>query len=384
MIKSAKNIITISSLAILLNACGGGSGGSESSISSSVNAQDNSKYAWHLNPNIDSSYKTTHTINDDAHINPTAAWTKTKGTGIKVAVIDQDFDVTHPDLNGKIFATFNAMNNSTVVSGTNEADDNSSHGTAVAGMIASPSLGSAPDVELILININLGENSGLTVDNILTAFDKAEELGAKVINCSWGGGGVDFRVINKLNDLKSKGITVVFASGNGFKLTENSPEIYDLDTVGYLDESELNSVIGVGATNIKNDVTSYSNYGSNIDVIAPGGDNSLGVMSLDLSGNDGLNNATAYANNNYVFTIGTSFASPTVTGVVALMLGVNPNLTPDDVRRILIQTTDKVGSGNGANYQTQTYDGVTGTFDQKRAFGKIDASAAVQQAENEL
>jgi serine protease len=77
---------------------------------------------------------------------------------------------------------------------------------------------------------------------------------------------------------------------------------------------------------------SYSNYGANVDIAAPGGDNGAGILST-------LNAGTAApAGDNYVYYGGTSMATPHVAGVAALMLSVNPNLTPDDVETRLKAT----------------------------------------------
>ena len=400
MIKMAKmrNILLSTSTAILLSACGGGGGGGGGSsttttttTSSVTTATDYSTYQWATNSNINASYKTTYSIDSNAHINVETAWATTKGKytvggninqAVKVAVIDEDFEVTHPDIKDKIISTYNASDTST----TNIADvdgDTFYHGLAVAGFIASTYLGVAPEVELILININL--DSSIPDSDIIRAFDHAQAQGAKVINCSWGGSAVSNTIQNKISDLKTAGISIVFASGNG----NSSGVALNLDSAGNDDPAELTTVLGVGATSVLNDVTTYSNYGSTIDVIAPGGggknggNNLLGILGLDASGNSGENNTTdtitgnSLVNNNYTFTSGTSFSAPVTSGVIALMLGVNPNLTPDDIRRILTTTTEKVGTGNGADYSV-------GNFDTTRAYGKIHATNAVNQASSEF
>jgi len=378
-----KNTVISVSTAFLLSACGGGSGGSESSLSSNVytgTSTDYSQYAWGINSNIDATFKANYSIDNNAHVNIAAAWGKTKGNSVKVAVIDEDFEVNHPDIRDKIISTYNAMNGSSNVSNTNYVLEDYSHGTGVSGIIASNSLGSAPDVKLILINIDLlsaesGDTSSLTDAHVIAAFDHAQAQGAKVINCSWGGGGISAAMRNKIDQLKAANINVIFASGNDGKNL-------DLDGTNN-DEAELDSVLGVGATAADNDLAYYSNYGSKIDVVAPGGGRDLsntpriGVPSLDLIENEGVNNGGSLLNNNYAFTQGTSFAAPLTSGVVALMLAVNPALTPDRIRTILTTTATQIGTGSGADYSV-------GNFDQKRAFGKINASAAVQQAEDDI
>jgi subtilisin family serine protease len=366
----------------LFTACGGGGSSAESSsvIDSSTTttylATDYSKYAWSINEFIDSDFKSAYKIDDNAHINLSPAWNITKGKksnaeAIKVAIIDEGFEVSHPEIKEQIFATYNVMNGTTDVSSTNTSTF--SHGTAVAGIIASKYLGVAPEAQLILINIDLLDDyqssSTLTEADLITAFQKAADLGAQVINCSWGGGSVSGILSAKIQELKDKNITIVFSAGN------DSSNLDD----GITEESELSSVIGVGASSVENDITSYSNYGPEIDLIAPGGgdtaDRLLGILSLDLTGTNGVNTSTqlGLVNFNYSFVQGTSFSAPTVSGVVALLLAAKPTLTADQIRQILIDTADKVGTSNGADYSVNN-------FDEKRAYGKINAGNAITEA----
>lgn len=370
----------------IFTACGGGGGGGSSSneTDTSTTTQENtalatdySKYAWNINESIDSNYKSTYKIDDNAHINLSAAWNTTKGKksnaeAIKVAIIDEGFEVSHPEIKDQIFATYNVMTGTTDVSNTSTSTF--SHGTAVAGVIASKYLGVAPEAQLILINIDLLDDyqssSTLTEADLITAFQKAVDLGAQVINCSWGGGTVSGILSAKIQELKDNNITVVFSAGN---------DSSNLDSDGTTDESELSSVIGVGASSVENDITSYSNYGSQIDLIAPAGGNTtdglLGVLSLDLTGTNGINTSTqlGLVNYNYSFVQGTSFSAPTVSGVVALLLAAKPTLTANEIRQILIDTADKVGTSNGADYSVNN-------FDVKRAYGKINAGNAMTEA----
>ena len=370
----------------IFTACGGGGGGGSSSneTDTSTTTQENtaqatdySKYAWNINEFIDSNYKSTYKIDDNAHINLSTAWNTTKGKksnaeAIKVAIIDEGFEVSHPEIKDQIFATYNVMTGTTDVSNTSTSTF--SHGTAVAGVIASKYLGVAPEAQLILINIDLLDDyqssSTLTEADLITAFQKAVDLGAQVINCSWGGGTVSGILSAKIQELKDNNITVVFSAGN---------DSSNLDSDGTTDESELSSVIGVGASSVENDITSYSNYGSQIDLIAPAGGNTtdglIGILSLDLTGTNGINTSTqlGLVNYNYSFVQGTSFSAPTVSGVVALLLAAKPTLTANEIRQILIDTADKVGTSNGADYSVNN-------FDVKRAYGKINAGNAVTEA----
>ena len=383
--KSQIKFSIIAASFFIFTACGGGGGSSSNETDTSITttqensaqATDYSKYAWNINEFIDSNYKSTYKIDDNAHINLSTAWNTTKGKksnaeAIKVAIIDEGFEVSHPEIKDQIFATYNVMTGTTDVSNTSTSTF--SHGTAVAGVIASKYLGVAPEAQLILINIDLLDDyqssSTLTEADLISAFQKAVDLGAQVINCSWGGGTVSDILSAKIQELKDKNITVVFSAGN---------DSSNLDSDGTIDESELSSVIGVGASSVENDITSYSNYGSQIDLIAPAGGNTtdglLGILSLDLTGTNGINTSTqlGLVNYNYSFVQGTSFSAPTVSGVVALLLAAKPTLTADEIRQILIDTADKVGTSNGADYSVNN-------FDVKRAYGKINAGNAVTEA----
>jgi len=321
------------------------------------------KYAWHINSADSILNDKGYTVHKNADINITEAWKLTMGAGVKVAVIDDGADVTHEDLKSNIYITYNADDESTNVKGTNEEG---THGNSCAGFIVAPvngkgTVGIAPESKLIAIRQEIEDDA-----YVVRAFEYAKKQGAKVISCSWGTENVSEVVVAELKSIYDAGITVVFASGN---------EGTSLDSKGLNDESEVEWVIGVGASTELNDVGSYSNYGKNIDLIAPGGDTqeSSGMIGLDDMGEKGSSNGLDLVNENYSFMDGTSFATPVVAGVVALMYAVNPEITPAQVRKILTATATHVGIDSDADYET---DG----FDKKRAYGKLNAGRAVFEA----
>lgn len=169
---------------------------------------------------------------------------------------------------------------------------------------------------------------------------------------------------DKIEELYDEGIVIVFACGN---------DSQNLDEKNVNDESELPTVIGVGASNENNGLSSYSNYGTAVDCIAPGGSYSMGVLSVDLMGSSGSNYQMEVVDNNYAFHSGTSFSAPIVAGVAALVLSKNPALSPEQVRTILINSCEKIG--NNAHYNAQG-------FDVMRAYGKINAAKAVTLAQS--
>ncbi len=320
-----------------------------------------SKYLWHLFP-PDKKFANFFGINPKANIDILDAWKITRGVGVKIAIIDGTFDIYHEDLKDNIIQTYNADNNSSDVYNHSYS---TSHGSICAGFSASPMngvgiIGSAPEAKLILISQESND-----IISMIRAFEKAKEFGAKVISCSWGTEHISEALKSELKSLYDANITIIFASGNDKK---------NFDEMGIDDESEQESVIGVGATDERNDVSYYSNYGSNIDILAPGGDTDIvGMVGLDDSGEKGDNYRLGLVNNNYSFVNGTSFSAPLVAGVVALMYSANPKLTPFEIRKIIIETADKIG-GESANY-------ING-FDIYRAYGKINAKRAVEKAFN--
>ncbi len=323
------------------------------------------KYSWHIDSIVANQYDEYSAVDKEADIGVTKAWETTHGEGVKVAMIDNGFDVNHEDLKENIAVVYSVDNDNNEVGNTSQNKTLALHGNSCAGFIVAPingkgSIGIAPSAKLIGIKLLSQEDS-----DTIKAFEYAQIQGAKVISCSWGTNDVSEAIVAKLKELYEAGITVLFASGN---------EGESLDVAGVNDESEVEWVIGVGASGENNDVTTYSNYGKNIEIIAPGGDTEkLGLLGIDDSGEQGSTNQQGLVDNNYAFMDGTSFAAPIAAGVVALMYGANPDITPSQVRSILIATATKIG-GEDAHY----VDGL----DEKRAYGKINAYMAVTQAQS--
>ncbi len=381
MINPKRIIITsIIASVLLLGGCDSGSSNNkEPKDEKKLNASSEKyyKYLWHIDSINSNREKITQevssTLNDayivggtsvDADINILDAWKITKGGGVLVAVIDDGADIDHEDLKANIYLAYNADNGTNDISNKFSDINVSSHGNTCAGFIAAPIngigiIGTAPESKLILI-----KNDEVSDAKTIRAFEYAKNNGAKVISCSWGTENVSDAVIAELKSLYDFGITIVFASGNEGKSLNNTFS---------MDESEVEWVIGVGASSENNDVTSYSNYGEKIDILAPGGDTyaSIGILGLDDSETQGSIHNYGLVSNSYAFTDGTSFATPIAAGVIALMYAVNQKIRPKEVRDILIATADKIGGAN-ANYQNG--------FDKKRAYGKINAIKAVREA----
>ncbi len=264
-------------------------------------------------------------INKDAHIHFGQYIKKYTGKHIKVAIIDEGFDIKHYEYKNNIISYFNSRDHSKHI------DTNETHGTEVAGVIASNEnnkgiRGFAPDVELVFIQLEL--SGFLDTEDFLKAFQIAEEEDVDVINCSWGTGDVSEIVKAKITELATKGrdgkgITVVFASGN---TNEDDSR----------DESSLDEVIGVGASDEENLRAIYSNFGKGLDILAPGG-YKVGISTT------GKNDTIVRAEDVEYFA-GTSASAPIVTSLVALMLEADSTLTRTKIQSILSLGADKVGN----------------------------------------
>ncbi|MDD2698750.1 MAG: S8 family serine peptidase [Arcobacteraceae bacterium] len=319
---------------------------------------------WYMEK--DTEFYDLHGINIEANIHPTSTTYQTyTGKGIKVAIIDDGFDINHPEIKDNIIATIGVSLSGVVSSNVAHTNSSDFHGTAVAGIIASKDnttgiRGLAPDSSLILIKMP----TQLSDSTIIKMFDEAINAGADVISCSWGTGTVSQTLRDYINGIArtardGKGVTIVFASGN------DDIEIGD-------DESGIENIIGVGATDGDNLRTSYSNYGALLDIVAPGG-NIHSIATIDPLGSNGVtsdeyNRYNQIQNSQAVGFIGTSAAAPIVTGSIALLLEKDPNLTAEQIQEKLKTATDAIGQNTpyiydmvSSNSQHPTISGIYGT-----------------------
>ena len=321
------------------------------------------KYQWHLESNASVLNASGYNIDQNASIHIKPAWRLSRGKDVIVAIIDDGAVMNHEDLEENIIDWYNADNDTHTQ--INPQYPGGSHGNRCAGIIAAPKnskgiIGVAPEAKLIIIRQENADDAAT-----IRAFEYAKNNGAKVINCSWGTYHVSDAVADEVKSLYDANITVVFAAGNDYK---------SLDAPNINDESELPWVIGVSASDEANHLAYYSNYGSNIDLLAPGGDyiNYIGILSLDDMGQDGIGTQENLVNDNYAFVDGTSFAAPIVSGVAALLYAYDPDITPKEIRELLIDTADKIENGeNGVVYDTNG-------FNEQRAYGKVNAQKALE------
>ncbi|MFG2129926.1 S8 family serine peptidase [Streptomyces sp. NPDC048751] len=288
-----------------------------------------------------------------AGMNVPGAWNTTTGTGVTVAVIDTGY-VTHSDLAANIVAGYDFIGDTAVsVDGdgrdSNPADpgdwynanecgsgipaSNSSwHGTHVAGTIAAVTnnnkgvAGIAYGAKISPVRV-LGKCGGYDSDIIdaITWASGGSVSGvpansnvAKVINMSLGGDGACTSATQSaINAAVNRGTTIVVAAGN------------DNDNVANHSPGNCNNVISVAATNRSGAKASYSNYGSLVDISAPGGQTSTGTANGILST---LNSGSKTpSTESYAYYQGTSMATPHIAGLVALLKSANPSLTPAQI-----------------------------------------------------
>jgi hypothetical protein len=286
-------------------------------------------------------------------INVRNAWAYTASDPrVTVALIDTGIDYTHPELADHIHPDGRSF----FLNGS--AQDEDGHGTLTAGIIAATThnnvgvAGMATNVQILPIKVSpgyvqagTGTRSDLAVteenamqynfqEPIRYAADPARG-GTKVININFATSIEDPNEEVAIYEAMESGVLVVAAAGNSGKQQPLYPAAYDC-------------VLGVGAVNGNAVRAGFSTYGLGVDVVAPG----VGVLSTTLSN----------VNGGYAYVHGTSFASPHVSGLAALIFSARPDLTAWDVREIIMRSAKDLG---------------TPGFDEEYGYGLIDAGAAL-------
>ncbi|WP_339060553.1 cell wall-binding repeat-containing protein [Tepidibacillus marianensis] len=273
-------------------------------------------------------------------INTTLGWDKLPAgaTDVTVAVIDNGVDVNHPDLKGNMLAdNYNAVQPEAII----DPLKTDGHGTIVAGIIGAMVnnemgiAGVSPKVKLLPINVFTGKVA--YEEDIVNGIIHAVESNAKVINLSLGTYSYGILLKSAIDYAYENGVVVVAAAGNDNTDIPTYPASYA-------------NVISVGATTESDGKASFSNYGSTVDIVAPG-TNIYSTFSRD-----------AYGKARYASAQGTSMASPIVAGTAALLLAKNPTLSVDDVTNILLKSAKDIGAK-----------GVDNTF----GYGRVDVNNAL-------
>lgn len=335
---------------------------------------------WHLQTTVISG------VIVNANVKADRAHKLSTGRDIIIALIDDGFDIDHPEFNrpGKV------VHSRDISSNTNDPrprNNYNNHGTACAGVAAAAGIkasGVAP--EAILMPVRLSSNLGSMAE--AAAFKWAADHDADIISCSWGpedgnwsdpDDPVHFTDVGLPDSTrlamdyavregrKGKGCIITFAAGNGNE---------DCGFDGY---ASYEKVMAVSACNDTGSRCVYSDYGSNVWCSFPSSDFGYspfnhpeplteGIYTTDRTGKEGYN-----ADGDYTADFGgTSSSCPGVAGTVALILAANPELTWDQVRQIIKETSEKIDRAGG-KYDSSGHSKYYG-------FGRVNAEKAVKKA----
>ena len=310
---------------------------------------------WHLQ-NTGRHRGTTQGFVAGADARVVAAWQAAGTLGspdVVVAVIDDGFDLGHPDLitpPSKVRSPWDFTRNSSSPAPDPFALD--WHGTACAGVAIGSAnggdiVGAAPGASFMPVRWG----PSLSYSQLEKWFGHVAKQGAAIVSCSWGAQASHFPLSTRASEAISRcarqgrgglGAVVVFAAGNE-----------DRD-VNPSDESSLDGfavhpdVIAVAASTSKDARSNYSNYGNEISVCAPSnGAGGWSILTSDVTGShvsDGVGVHSGYSEGDYTFDFGgTSSACPLVAGICALILTVAPSLTAAEVKATIQNTARKIG-----------------------------------------
>ena len=338
----------------------------------------NPGYQWHLR----NTGQNGGTVGIDANVVP--AWDSWKGAGVRIGIVDDGLEVTHPDLAPNVDTVndydFNDLDNDPSPGGADF------HGTACAGVAGARGnnllggTGVAPEATLLGMRLIAAPT---TEADEADAYTYRKDIIAVKSN-SWGpydggfgAGGPGLLGQAALLDAVTTGrgglgTVFVWAAGNGNQSGDDSN--YD----GWAGSPYAMAVAAIDDTGKQ---AYYSEPGSNILVCAPSSGGMQGITTTDRVGTMGYNagGADDYPDADFTRTFGgTSAATPVVSGVVALMLQANPALGYRDVQEILVRTA-KQNDANDGGWKTN---GAGFHFNVKYGAGLVDAAAATTMATN--
>lgn len=261
-----------------------------------------------------------------------SAWTTSIGTNVVVAILDSGVDAGHPDLNGKLVPGWNAYD------GNADSSDVYGHGTMVAGTVAAATNNGigvaavAGGASIMPVRVTRTDGWG-SWSAIASGLTWAADRGARVANLSFYGVETSASAVSAAQYMKNKGGLVVTSAGNYGIQESIAPN---------------DAMITVSATDSGDNKTSWSSYGSFVDLAAPG----AGIWTTTNGGGYGA-------------VSGTSFSSPITAGVVALMMAANSALSAAEIQgRLYASAVDLGAAGRDAFF----------------GHGRVDATAAVQAA----
>jgi thermitase len=314
------------------------------------NAQPNYKYKFHTAPN-DTYYNEQWAL---PLLNMKKAWQLTTGKPeVIIAVIDSGVNYEHDDLKDNIWQNENEIENSLDDDGNgyiddligwdffgdysfgqtspdNDPMDETGHGTHVAGIIAAQInnnlgiVGVAPNCKIMCLRA--GNDNMIFTSDIASGIYYATNNGAKIINLSLGKSSTDFFLKSSILFAVKNNVLVIASSGN---------DSLDLDVYTYV-PAQYDEVLTVGAIKKDNILADYSNYGSCIDLVAPGGADEEVSTENDI--------LSTYLEQSYGYGSGTSMAAPHVAGVAALLATAFPSATSKDLKQALQDSATDLGA----------------------------------------
>ncbi|WP_168123086.1 S8 family peptidase [Paenibacillus sp. HB172176] len=261
------------------------------------------------------------------------AWGITTGHRVKIGVIDTGVDFNHPDLRHSLLRGINLLNRN------KPPYDDNGHGTHIAGTIAAANqmhgmIGVAPRAIIAPVKA-FDHNGSAFVSDIILGIEWCVRNGMNIINMSFGMKTRSKALLSAVVNAYNAGVIIVASSGNDGKLR----------SVDY--PARYPQTISVGATNRLRKVAPFSNRGIYIDIYAPGDK----IISSWLKGR-------------YHEMSGTSMATSHVSGAIALLLSLRPNLTPGEIKAVMKRSMLPL-----RNYKT------------RRIIGELDISRMLQAAE---
>lgn len=265
-------------------------------------------------------------------LNSSFTYPANPGQGVTVYILDTGLNASHVEFTGRV------KQGTDIVDGDSTPQDCHGHGTHVAGTAVGTTYGIAKKASLVSVRVLNCQGSGFD-DDFIAGFNWVRTNAQKpaVANYSIGCTSrcTSQALESAVSSLISSGVQFVQAAGNAG------------DDACFYSPQRLGAAITVGNSTSSDARNSTSNYGSCLDIFAPG----TSIVSASYSSNTGSATMT-----------GTSMASPHVTGSVALYLGQNPNATPADVRNALVTngTTGKITSPGSGSPNVLLYTGFIG------------------------
>ncbi|MFC8273366.1 S8 family serine peptidase [Streptomyces sp. NPDC057271] len=251
-------------------------------------------------------------------LNQSYTYPDSAGQGVTAYIIDTGVRISHSDFGGRAFNGYDAVDNDNV------AQDGHGHGTHVAGTVAGSAYGVAKKAKIVGVRVLNNQGSGTTAQ-VVAGIDWVTQNAVKpaVANMSLGGG-IDSALDTAVRNSIASGVTYAVAAGN------------DSSNASNYSPARVSEAITVGSTTSSDARSSFSNYGSVLDIFAPGSS-----ITSAWNSSDSATNTIS----------GTSMATPHVAGAAAVYLADNPSATPAQVSTALTSaaTPNVVGSpGSGS------------------------------------